>query len=69
MDSLMENPADLSIHNVYFQFDNDEPVQFAYTAAGEFSLRLTTTEIDDPAVEFSDGNGKLFKIFLKLNNE
>lgn len=68
-DELMEIPDELAVHNVYFQFDEDEPVQIAYTAAGEFSLRLTTVGTDNPSVEFSDGNGKIFKLFLKPNNE
>ena len=68
-DELMEIPDDVIVHNVYFQFDEDEPIHVAYTAVGEFSLRLTTFETDEPSVEFSDGNGKLFKIFLKPNNE
>lgn len=70
----MENASDLEltdelqipeVHEVYFQFDNDEPIRFAFVAGGEFSLTLRSVENENPTVSFSNGNGKEFKIFLK----
>ena len=61
-DELMD---DILVHEVYFQFDEGEPIRFAFVAGGEFSLTLKTTYTDNPEVEFTDGKGKSFKIFLK----
>ena len=69
-DDLMEDLKNPELHEVYFQFDNDEPVKFA-TVAGDksedvkFSLTLKATETDEPRVTFSDGNGKSFKLYMK----
>lgn len=62
MDELME---DFLIHEVYFQFDEEEPIKMAYVSGGSFSLVLETGETDEPEVVFADGKGKEFKIFLK----
>jgi hypothetical protein len=64
-DDLMETPELPVIHEVFFQFDDDEPVQFALCVGGEFSLTLKAQMTDTPTVEFSDGKGKSFKMFLK----
>ena len=57
------------VHEAYFQFDNEEPVRFAFVAGGEFSLTLRAVETDNPTISFSDGKGKEFKIFLKPSQE
>ena len=61
-DELMSEPE---VHGAFFQFNDEEPVQFAFVAGGEFSLTLKTVDTQEPSVEFTDGNGKSFKIFLK----
>jgi hypothetical protein len=64
-DELMESPEVPVVHEAFFQFDDDEPVRFAFCVGGEFSLTLTAKDTDVPLVEFSNGNGKSFKMFLK----
>jgi len=61
-DELMD---EVVVHEAYFQFDEGEPIRFAFVAGGEFSLTLKATSVDNPEVEFTDGRGKSFKIFLK----
>ena len=53
------------IHEVFFQFDEEEPIKFAYSVGREYSIRLIMTETDTPTVSFTDGRGKEFKIFMK----
>jgi hypothetical protein len=53
------------VREVFFQFDDDQPVKFAYVAGDEFSLKLIAIETSNPTISFSDGKGKEFKIFLK----
>jgi hypothetical protein len=57
------------VHEVFFQFDNDEPVKMAYVTGGEFSLTLRAVETSIPTISFSDGKGKEFKIFLKNSDD
>lgn len=64
-DELMEEVPQLLIHEAFFQFDDDEPIKFAFLAGGELSITLKADQVDNPTVEFGDGKGKLFKIFLK----
>lgn len=61
-DELMD---EIEFHEVFFQFGEDEPIKFAYVAGGQFSLTLKSVDVEDPSVEFSDGKGNTFKIFLK----
>jgi hypothetical protein len=68
-DELMEDLPLPEIHEVYFQFDDDEPIRFAFTAGGEFSLTLRSGEVEDPTVEFFNGKKKSFKIFLKKSED
>lgn len=54
---------------VYFQFDEDEPVELA-RCTGEnptFALRLEkgSSVPNEPSLVFSDGKGKTFKLFMK----
>jgi hypothetical protein len=57
------------IHEVYFQFDDEEPIRFAFTVGGEFSLKLQSGEVEEPTIEFSNGKKKSFKIFLKKSTD
>lgn len=68
-DELMDEPEIPEIHEVYFQFDDENPIRFAFTVGGEFSLTLQTGETEEPSVEFSDGKGKTFKLFLKKSED
>jgi hypothetical protein len=74
----MENTSDLEltdelqipeVHEAFFQFNDDEPVRFAFVAGGEFSLTLRAVETNTPSVTFTDGKGKEFKIFLKVSED
>ena len=60
---------DITVHDVLFQFDDEEPVKFAYSAGGQFSLTLVALETDTPEIVFSDGKGREFKIFLKQSED
>jgi hypothetical protein len=59
---------EMSIHEVFFQFGEDEPIKFAYVAGGEFSLTLAAVETENPQVIFNDGKGNEFKLFLKKSD-
>ena len=64
----MENIFELKetdLHEVFFQFNEEEPIKIAYVAGGEFSLTLRNGETENPSIVFSDGKGKEFKIFMK----
>lgn len=68
-DELMEDVIMPDIHEAFFQFGEEDPIRFAFVAGGELSLTLKAQETDDTVVEFNDGKGKSFRIFLKLNND
>ena len=68
-DELMDDLVIPEIHEVFFQFDDEEPIRFAFVAGGEFSLTLQTGETEEPTVEFADGKNKRFKIFLKKSED
>lgn len=55
------------IQSVYFQINESEPIQFAYTTNGTFTLTLKSVSGIDPEVEFSDGRGNRFKLFIKTD--
>ena len=61
-DLLME---DIIFHEAYFQFNDEQPIKFAFVSEGELSITLKSDSTNNPEVEFSDGKGKSFKIFLK----
>ena len=62
-DELMDEPRKF---DVFFQFGEDKPIQMTTIENGhKFSLTLDSSQIDDPAVEFADGKGNSFKIFMK----
>lgn len=63
LDELMEDFLPL-IREVYFQFGDDEPIQFAHTTGDEFSLTLKDGA-EEPTVIFSDGKGNSFTMFIK----
>ncbi len=70
MDELMDDLSELSenqitYHEVFFQFGEEEPVCFAYAEHGDFSIILNTELTEQPTIVFNDGKGKEFKIFLK----
>lgn len=55
------------VHEVFFQFDDEEPIKMAYVIGGdEFSLTLKGGETGEPSIVFTDGKGKEFKIFMKI---
>jgi hypothetical protein len=64
-DELMDELSEVLVHEAFYQFDEDEPVRFAFVAGGEISITLKADQVDNPTVEFRDGKGKLFRIFLK----
>lgn len=69
-DDLMDDLKVPDVHEVFFQFDNDEPVKFAYVAGDDpettqFSLTLKPTSLNEPSIVFTDGKGKEFKLFMK----
>ncbi len=68
-DELMEDVIIPVVHDAFFQFGEEDPIKFAFVAGGELSLTLKAQETDDTVVEFNDGKGKSFKIFLKLNTD
>ena len=70
MDELMEDlPSvpvnELTYHEAFFQFGEEDPICFAYAEHGEFSIILNAERTEEPAIIFNDGKGKEFKIFLK----
>jgi len=65
-DELMDLAEMPEVYEVFFQFDEDEPVKLAYVAGGAtFSLTMEATETDEPTIVFRDGNNKQFKLFMK----
>lgn len=65
-DELMDDIFDQISYEAFFQFDENEPVQFATVLDGhKISITLDASGIEEPEVNFSDGNGNNFKIFLK----
>lgn len=74
-DDLMDDLAIPEIHEVYFQFGDEEPIKFAYVTKSDdedakFSLSLQASiGVDDPAITFSDGKGKEFKLFMKKSED
>ena len=73
-DDLMEDLKEPEVHEVYFQFGNDEPIKFAYVAGDEsdntsFSLTLKAGSVEEPGVTFSDGKGNEFKLFMKKSTD
>lgn len=70
MENLSNDELDeIQVHEVFFQFDDEEPVRIAFVAGGEFSLTLLTTETENPEIVFSNGKGKEFKLFLKKSTD
>jgi hypothetical protein len=70
MDELMDDPPSVSedsitYHEAFFQFGDEDPICFAYAEHGEFSIILNAEMTEEPAIIFSDGKGKEFKLFLK----
>lgn len=67
MDELMNDPEfENESFDVFFQFDEDEPIQLASIFDGhKFSLTLNSSENENPTIEFSNGKGKSFKLFMK----
>lgn len=53
------------LSNVYFQFDDDEPIMIAENISDEFSMRLFPTGNPKESIEFTDGKGKHFAILIK----
>ena len=54
-----------NLNQAFFQFNEEEPIQFALVDS-DLVLRLVITEEEpNPAVIFSDGKGNQFSIFLK----
>lgn len=52
-----------------FQFDDDEPIATIDISEKSVALEFVRTEEDpEPGMEFSDGKGKTFKIYIKNND-
>ncbi len=66
---IMDDLDEIEVHDVLFQFDDEEPVKIAYVAGGKFSLTLATAETETPEIVFSNGKGKEFKIFLRKSKD
>lgn len=66
-DELMQDLGE--IYEAAFQFDDEEPIGFAFVVGGEFSLTLSAENTlvpgNEPTVIFSDGKGKSFKLLLR----
>ena len=62
-----------SIHEVFFQFNDEDPVKFAYVAGDgddlQFSLVIKPSENEESSVIFTDGKGNEFKLFMRKENE
>lgn len=53
-------------YDVFFQFGEGEPVKFATTYDGNhFSLTLNANKHECPEVNFTDGNGNHFKLYMQ----
>jgi hypothetical protein len=53
-------------YDVFFQFGENDPVKFATTYEGNhFSLTLNAEKSNCPEVNFTDGNGNHFKLFMQ----
>ena len=51
---------------VYFQFGDEEKVQLATVYDnGSFILKLDHGKSSNPSVNFTDGNGNQFKLFME----
>jgi hypothetical protein len=70
-DLFIDNNPEWSISSIYnkfenaefcFQFDNEEPVAFAW---GPGDLKITISPTTDGCTVFTDKNGKTFKIFAR----
>lgn len=59
----------ISVNEVYFQFDEDEPIKIGVFLDGDFSITLKPVEGSNSEIAFGDGKGKNFKLFLKKENE
>lgn len=57
------------VYEVFFQFDEEEPIKMAYVAGTTFSLTLEASKTEIPTIVFADGKGKEFKFFMKKDNE
>lgn len=68
-DELMDElsiSSDYSCSDVFFQFGNDDPVQIATVYDGhKFSITLDDSDVESPVIQFADGKGNTFKIFMK----
>ena len=68
-DELMEeihDEAPVASFEVYFQFQENEPIKFASVYDGNtFSLTLDASHTETPEVNFNDGKGNNFKMFTK----
>lgn len=68
MDDIDSSPI-IPSFDIFFQFDNDEPMQMATIKDGHrFSITLDSSSVDNPEIIFSDGKGKSFKFFMKCSS-
>jgi hypothetical protein len=67
VDGLEDSLPD--VYEVFFQFDEEEPIKMAYVAGTTFSLTLEASKTEIPTIVFADGKGKEFKFFMKKDNE
>lgn len=69
-DELMSEPQEMPekapTYAGFFQFGEDEPIRFATVVEGyKLSITLDGSATEIPEVNFSDGKGNSFKMFLK----
>ncbi len=57
------------INEAFFQFNDDEPIQFAQVIGKELTFRLIAEETSNPTMTFNDGKGNQFSIFLRKRDE
>lgn len=50
---------------VFFQFDDEDPIFITDVTGKFFSIILQADELNTTAIEFLNGKGKRFKIFMK----
>jgi len=57
-------------YKIYFQFDNDQPQEFATFLKGKFEMSIDPTKSEDiSSISFCSENGKHFRIFTASDRQ